>query len=232
MKHFISNGNRSGFYLLFVQTEKGVGLAEGSTCFLLERDRDGFTIGHVHDKMGERLANNAELVFQDCKIPKNRILPNVTGLKGPLGCLTQARYGIAWGSLGAAMGCFISSKDYSLSRIQFDKPIASFQLVQNKLAWMLNEITKGQLLALQLGRMKDNHTMIPEQVSLAKMNNVEIALDIARVARDLHGANGISGEYPIMRHLMIIESVYSYEGTYDMHTLILGEDITGISAFR
>ena len=173
----------------------------------------------------------SELVFQDCKIPKDRILPNVQGLKGPLSCLTQARYGIAWGSLGAAMGCFHSSVDYSKSRIMFNKPIASFQLVQNKLAWMLREITKGQLLAYHLGRAKDNGEVTPEMVSLGKMNNVDIAIQIARMARDIHGANGILNEYPIMRHMANLESVYTYEGTHDIHNLILGRWITGIQAF-
>ena len=174
----------------------------------------------------------SELVFQDCRIPKDRILPNVSGLKGPFSCLNNARYGIAWGALGAAMACFHSAREYSLSRIQFGRPIAGFQLVQNKLAWMLREITKGQLLALQLGRMKDNGTMIPEQVSLAKMNNVDIALEIARVARDIHGGNGVSDEFHVIRHVMNLESVNTYEGTYDIHGLILGRAQTGIQAFK
>ena len=225
-KMWITNGTIADLAIVWAKLD---GKIRG---FIVEKDDVGFSAPEMKGKHSLRASITSELVYQDCKIPKNRILPNVTGLKGPLGCLTQARYGIAWGSLGAAMGCFISSKDYSLSRIQFDKPIASFQLVQNKLAWMLNEITKGQLLALQLGRMKDNHTMIPEQVSLAKMNNVEIALDIARVARDLHGANGILNEYPIMRHMANLESVKTYEGTHDIHNLILGRWITGISAFE
>ena len=225
-KMWITNGTIADLAIVWAKLD---GKIRG---FVVEKGDAGFSAPEMKGKHSLRASITSELVFQDCKIPKNRILPNVTGLKGPLGCLTQARYGIAWGSLGAAMGCFISSKDYSLSRIQFDKPIASFQLVQNKLAWMLNEITKGQLLALQLGRMKDNHTMIPEQVSLAKMNNVEIALDIARVARDLHGANGILNEYPIMRHMANLESVKTYEGTHDIHNLILGRWITGISAFE
>jgi glutaryl-CoA dehydrogenase len=174
----------------------------------------------------------SELVFQDCAIPKDRILPEVQGLKGPLSCLTAARYGIAWGAIGAAMACFDSAKQYSLSRIQFDRPIAAFQLVQNKLAWMLREITKGQLLALQLGRMKDQGRMTPEQVSLAKMNNVDMALQIARMSRDIHGANGILDEYPVMRHMANLESVYTYEGTHDIHNLILGRWVTGIQAFE
>ena len=225
-KMWITNGTIADLAIVWAKLDEKI------RGFIVEKDDVGFSAPEMKGKHSLRASITSELVFQDCKIPKNRILPNVKGLKGPLGCLTQARYGIAWGSLGAAMGCFISSRDYSLSRIQFNKPIASFQLVQNKLTWMLKEITKGQLLALQLGRMKDNHTMIPEQVSLAKMNNVEIALDIARVARDIHGANGILSEYPIMRHMANLESVKTYEGTHDIHSLILGRWITGIPAFE
>jgi glutaryl-CoA dehydrogenase len=173
----------------------------------------------------------SELVFQDCKIPKDRMLPNVKGLRGPFSCLNNARFGISWGALGAAMSCFHSAKTYALSRIQFDHPIASYQLVQNKLAWMLREITKGQLLAYHLGRKKDEGTWMNEQISLAKMNNVDIALEIARVARDIHGANGILDEYPVMRHMANLESVKTYEGTHDIHNLIIGRYITGIQAF-
>ena len=165
------------------------------------------------------------------KIPKDRILPNVKGLKGPFSCLNNARYGISWGAIGSAMACFHSAKTYSLSRIQFGVPIASFQLIQNKLAWMLREITKGQLLAYHLGRKKDDGTWFNEQISLAKMNNVDIALEIARVARDIHGANGILDEYPVMRHMANLESVKTYEGTHDIHNLILGRYITGIQSF-
>jgi glutaryl-CoA dehydrogenase len=186
----------------------------------------------MHGKHSLKASVTSELVFQDVRIPKDRILPGVKGLKGPLSCLTNARFGISWGALGAAMACYFSAKEYAISRIQYGKPIASFQLVQNKLAWMLREITKGQLLALHVGRMKDDGTMIPEQVSLAKMNNVDIALQIARTARDIHGANGILDEYPIMRHMANLESVYTYEGTHDIHNLILGRWITGIAAFE
>ena len=200
--------------------------------FIVEKGDSGFTAPEMKGKHSLRASITSELVFQDCKIPKDRILPDVQGLKGPLSCLTQARYGIAWGSLGAAMGCFHSSIDYSKSRIMFNKPIASFQLVQNKLAWMLREITKGQLLAYHLGRSKDNGNATPEMVSLGKMNNVDIAIQIARMARDIHGANGILNEYPIMRHMANLESVYTYEGTHDIHNLILGRWITGIQAFE
>ena len=159
------------------------------------------------------------------------MLPDVKGLKGPFSCLNNARYGISWGAIGSAQACFHSAKEYALSRIQFDHPIASYQLIQNKLAWMLREITKGQLLALHLGRKKDDESWIPEHISLAKMNNVDMALEIARMARDIHGANGILDEYPIMRHMANLESVKTYEGTHDIHNLILGRWITGIQAF-
>jgi glutaryl-CoA dehydrogenase len=200
--------------------------------FIVEKSDSGFSAPEMKGKHSLRASITSELVFQDCKIPKDRILSKVQGLKGPLSCLTQARYGITWGSIGAAMGCFHSSVDYSKSRIMFKKPIASFQLVQNKLAWMLREITKGQLLAYHLGRAKDNGEATPEMVSLGKMNNVDAAIQIARMARDIHGANGILNEYPIMRHMANLESVYTYEGTHDIHNLILGRWITGIQAFE
>ncbi|MEQ1501555.1 MAG: acyl-CoA dehydrogenase family protein [Myxococcota bacterium] len=199
--------------------------------FLVERGMDGFTAPEMTGKHSLRASVTSELVFQDVRIPKENLLAGVKGLKGPLSCLNNARYGIAWGALGAAMGCFHSATEYSKSRIQFDRPIASFQLVQNKLAYMLREITKGQLLAWRLGRMKDAGTLTHEMVSLAKMNNVDIALDICRVARDIHGANGILGEYPVMRHMANLESVRTYEGTHDIHNLVLGRWITGIQAF-
>jgi len=156
----------------------------------------------------------------------------VKGLKGPLGCLNQARFGIAWGVLGAADGCYQTALEYAKTRIQFDRPIASYQLQQEKLAWMVTELTKGQLLAVQLGRLKDQGKVTPSQISMAKMNNVNVAREIASRARTILGANGILGEYPVMRHMANLESVYTYEGTHDMHTLIIGEQVTGISAFR
>jgi glutaryl-CoA dehydrogenase len=165
-------------------------------------------------------------------VPEENILPNVKGLKGPLGCLNQARYGIGWGALGAAIELYNISVDYCKERVMFDKPIASFQLIQDKLVWMLTEITKGQLIALQVGRNKDNSTLRHQQVSMIKKNNVWCARECAKLAREIHGANGITDDYPIMRHLMNIESVYTYEGTNEMHTLVLGNDITGIDAFR
>ena len=199
--------------------------------FIVERGDNGFTTPEMKGKHSLKASVTSELVFQDTRIPKDRILPHVRGLKGPFSCLNNARFGISWGAVGSAMACFDSARQYALSRIQFDRPIASFQLVQNKLAYMLREITKGQLLSLQLGRMKDDGTMFPEQVSLAKMNNVDMALEVARMARDIHGANGILDEYPVMRHMANLESVYTYEGTHDIHNLILGRWITGIQAF-
>jgi glutaryl-CoA dehydrogenase len=200
--------------------------------FIVEKGDPGFSAPEMTGKHSLKASVTSELVFQDCRIPKDRVLPGVRGLKGPFSCLNNARYGISWGAVGAAMSCFHSAREYALSRIQFGRPIASFQLVQDKLAWMLREITKAQLLCLQLGRMKDAGTMIPEQVSLAKMNNVDMALQVARMARDIHGANGILDEYPVMRHMANLESVRTYEGTHDIHNLILGRWITGIQAFE
>ena len=225
-KMWITNGTIADLAIVWAKLD---GKIRG---FIVEKGDSGFTAPEMKGKHSLRASITSELVFQDCKIPKDRILPNVQGLKGPLSCLTQARYGIAWGSLGAAMGCFHSSVDYSKSRIMFEKPIASFQLVQNKLAWMLREISKGQLLAYHLGRAKDKGEATPEMVSLGKMNNVDAAIQIARMARDIHGANGILNEYPIMRHMANLESVYTYEGTHDIHNLILGRWITGIQAFE
>ncbi|MBX2798474.1 MAG: acyl-CoA dehydrogenase family protein [Myxococcales bacterium] len=224
-KMWITNGTVADVAVVWAKLE---GEVHG---FLVERGMDGFSAPEMTGKHSLRASVTSELVFQDVKLPKDNLLPGVKGLKGPLSCLNNARYGIAWGALGAGMGCFHSATEYAKSRIQFDRPIASFQLVQNKLAWMLREITKGQLLAWRLGRMKDAGTLHHEQVSLAKMNNVDIALEIARVARDVHGANGILGEYPVMRHMANLESVKTYEGTHDIHNLVLGRWITGIAAF-
>ena len=199
--------------------------------FLVEKGMPGFTAPEMKGKHSLRASVTSELVFDDVKLPKENIFPDIRGLKGPLGCLNNARYGISWGALGLAMGCYDSSVRYSVERIQFDRPIASFQMVQNKLAWMLREITKGQLLCWRLGRLKDAGKLQHQQVSLAKMNNCDIARDIARSAREIHGANGILNEYPIMRHMANIESVYTYEGTHDIHNLVLGRWITGVSAF-
>ncbi len=199
--------------------------------FLVEKGTKGFTAPEMKGKHSLRASVTSELVFQDCLIPDTNILPGSSGLKSPLMCLSQARYGIAWGAIGAAMACYDTALGYAKSRIQFDKPIASFQLIQEKLVHMLTEITKGQLLCLQLGRLKDQGKSNFTQISLAKRNNVYQALEIARMAREILGANGILNEYPVMRHSANLESVKTYEGTHEMHTLIVGEDITGIPAF-
>ncbi len=199
--------------------------------FLVEKGTPGFTAPEMHGKHSLKASVTSELVFQDCRIPSDAILPGIAGLRGPLSCLTQARFGIAWGVMGAAEACYTTALDYAITRKQFDKPIASFQLVQNKLVAMLTEITKGKLLVLHLGRMKDNGSMTFAHVSMAKRNNVHAALEIARTAREILGANGILDEYPVMRHMNNLESVITYEGTHDIHTLILGHDITGLPAY-
>ncbi|RUA02145.1 MAG: acyl-CoA dehydrogenase [Candidatus Poseidoniales archaeon] len=224
-KMWITNGTIADVSIVWAKLD---GVIRG---FIVEKDDPGFSAPEMTGKHSLRASVTSELVLQDCRIPKDRILPHVEGLKGPFSCLNNARYGICWGAVGAAQSCFHSAKEYALSRIQFGNPIAAFQLVQNKLAWMLREITKGQLLALNLGRKKDAGTWTPEQISLAKMNNVDMALEIARMARDIHGANGILDEYPIMRHMANLESVKTYEGTHDIHNLILGRHITGIQSF-
>jgi glutaryl-CoA dehydrogenase len=199
--------------------------------FLVEKGTKGFSAPEIKHKMSLRASITSQLIFDDCEIPAGNLLPGSGGLKSPLGCLNQARYGIAWGVLGAAMACYHSALEYSKKREQFGRPIGGFQLVQEKLVTMLTEITKGQLLALQLGRLKDAGKMHHTQVSLAKRNNVAMALEAARLARDILGANGISLEFPVIRHMCNLESVKTYEGTHDIHTLILGESITGLSAF-
>ena len=200
--------------------------------FLVEKGTAGFTAPEMTGKHSLRASVTSELIFQDCAIPRENILPKTDGLKSPLMCLNQARYGIAWGAIGSAMACYDAALSYAKSRVQFGKPIASFQMTQAKLVEMLNEITKAQLLALQMGRLKDKGTLRFQQVSLAKRNNVHHALEIARAARGILGANGILDEYPVMRHMANLESVKTYEGTHEMHTLIVGEDITGIPAYE
>lgn len=199
--------------------------------FLVEKGTPGFTAPEMVNKHSLRASITSELIFQDCRIPADNILPNSRGLKSPLSCLSQARYGIAWGAIGSAMACYDEALDYAKTRIQFEKPIASFQLVQQKLVYMLTEITKMQFLVLQLGRLKDHQKNKFTQVSMAKRNNVYHALEIARLARDMLGANGITAEYQSMRHMCNLETVKTYEGTHDIHTLIVGADITGIPAF-
>lgn len=224
-KMWITNGSLADVAVVWAKLD---GVIRG---FIIEKGDAGFSAPEMKGKHSLRASVTSELVFEDCRIPKDRILPHVKGLRGPFSCLNKARFGISWGALGAAMACFHSSVEYAKSRVQFDKPIAGRQLVQNKLSWMLREITKGQLLALHLGQALDNGTAINEQISLAKMNNVDIALQIARMSRDIHGANGILDEYPIMRHAANLESVFTYEGTHDIHNLILGRYITGMQAF-
>jgi glutaryl-CoA dehydrogenase len=200
--------------------------------FLVEREFKGFTTPEMKGKLSLRASITGEIILQDVFVPDKNLLPKTQGLKNPLMCLNQARYGIAWGVLGAAMECYATALEYSLSRIQFDKPIASYQMTQEKLVWMLNEITKGQLMCYHLGRMKDKGTLKHTHVSMAKRNNCEMALTVCRMAREILGANGILDEYPVMRHANNLESVKTYEGTHEMHTLIVGEDITGIPAYR
>jgi glutaryl-CoA dehydrogenase len=199
--------------------------------FLVEKGTKGFSAPEMRGKHSLRASVTSELVLQDCFVPEENILPESGGLKSPLMCLSQARYGIAWGAVGSAMACYDAALQYAKSRIQFDKPIASFQMTQEKLVHMVTEITKAQLLCLQLGRLKDQGLAQFTQISLAKRNNVYHALEIARMSREILGANGILNEYPVMRHASNLESVKTYEGTHEMHTLIVGEDITGISAF-
>ncbi len=200
--------------------------------FLVEKGTPGFSAPEIKHKMSLRASVTSQLLFEDCEIPAANELPGTRGLKSPLMCLNQARYGIAWGVLGAAMACYHQAVEYAKTRVQFGRPIGGFQLVQEKLVYMLTEITKGQLLALQLGRLKDAAKLHHTQTSLAKRNNVAIALETARLSRDILGANGISLEFPVIRHMCNLESVKTYEGTHDIHMLILGEAITGLSAFK
>lgn len=226
-KMWISNAPFADIAVVWAKNEAGKihGL-------IVERGMPGFTTPETHGKWSLRASATGELVFDNVKVPKENLLPNISGLKGPMGCLDSARYGIAWGALGAAMDCYDSAKNYAMERIQFDKPIGAFQLTQKKLAEMLTEITKAQLLTWRLGVLKNEDRASTAQISMAKRNNVEIALHIAREARQIHGGMGITGEYPIMRHMMNLESVVTYEGTHDIHLLITGMDITGLSAFR
>ena len=199
---------------------------------IVEREMDGFSTPETHNKWSLRASATGELIFQDVKVPKENLLPNKSGLGAPLGCLDSARYGIAWGAIGAAMDCYDTALRYSKERIQFGKPIGAFQLQQKKLAEMITEITKAQLLALRLGQLKNEERATSAQISMAKRNNVDMAIKIAREARQMLGGMGITGVYPIMRHLMNLESVLTYEGTHDIHLLITGLDVTGISAFK
>lgn len=225
-KMWISNAPFADIAVVWAKDEEGIirGL-------IVERGMKGFTTPETHGKWSLRASATGELVFDNVEVPKENLLPNVKGLKGPLGCLNSARYGIAWGALGAAMDCYDSALRYSKERKQFGRPIGGFQLQQKKLAEMLTEITKGQLLVWRLGKLKNENRATPAQISMAKRNNVYTALWCAREARQIHGGMGITGEYPIMRHMMNLESVITYEGTHDIHLLITGMDITGENAF-
>ncbi|MFC0517871.1 acyl-CoA dehydrogenase family protein [Mucilaginibacter angelicae] len=226
-KMWISNSPFADIAVVWAKDEEGKirGL-------IVERGMEGFTTPTTHNKWSLRASATGELVFDNVKIPKENLLPNVAGIKGPLGCLNQARYGIAWGALGAAMDCYDTALRYTKEREQFGRPIAGFQLQQKKLAEMITEITKGQLLVWRLGTLKDENRATPAQISMAKRNSVETAITIAREARQMLGGMGITGEYPIMRHMMNLESVITYEGTHDIHLLITGMDITGLDAFK
>ncbi|HNQ61478.1 MAG TPA: acyl-CoA dehydrogenase family protein [Bacteroidia bacterium] len=226
-KMWISNAPFAHVAVVWAKDEQGIirGL-------ILERGMEGFTTPETHGKWSLRASATGELVFDNVKVPKENLLPNVKGLKGPLGCLNSARYGISWGAIGAALDCYDSALRYAKERIQFGKPIAGFQLTQKKLAEMITEITKAQLLTWRLGVLKNENRATPAQISMAKRNNVNMALQIAREARQIHGGMGITGEYPIMRHMMNLESVITYEGTHDIHLLITGMDVTGINAFE
>jgi glutaryl-CoA dehydrogenase len=230
-KMWITNGSTAHVAVIWAKTGDPSD-ASSIRGFLVPTDAKGFTAKDQKGKLSLRASDTSELVLEGVKVPKDAVLPKSGGIKSPLMCLTQARYGIAWGAIGAAMGCYCEALSYGKQRVMFDKPIAGFQLQQLRLAEMLTEITKAQLLCLQLGRLKDAGTMRPQQVSLAKRNNVDMACECAREARRLLGANGILAEYSAMRHLANLESVYTYEGTHDMHTLILGEDVTGLAAFE
>ena len=229
-KRWITNGNLAHVALVWAKVGGPDGEVRG---FLVPTDTKGFEARLIHKKMSLRASVTSELILEDVRIPKDAMLPNVRGMKGPLSCLTSARFGIAWGVIGAAMACFDCAVDYAKHRVQFaGKPIAAHQLVQAKLAEMLSQITGMQLMALEVAKLKTEHAMRPSHVSMIKRNNVRAALDIARVARDILGGNGITLEYPIMRHLCNLETVVTYEGTHDVHTLILGQEVTGISAFE
>ncbi len=226
-KMWISNSPECQVAVVWAKNEEG--RIKG---LIVERGMEGFTTPEIHNKWSLRASCTGELVFDNVKIPKENILPNVDGLRGPLGCLDSARYGISWGAIGAAIDCYESALKYSKERIQFDKPIGGFQLTQKKLAEMLTEITKAQLMVWRLGVLMNEGKATTQQISMAKRNSVDMALHIAREARQIHGGMGITGEYPIMRHMMNLESVITYEGTHDIHLLITGADITGIQAFK
>ena len=225
-KMWITNGSIADIAVVWASTPDGI------RGFLVPRGARGFTSRNIHKKMSLRASVTSELHFDEVRLPKDAVLPGVTGLKGPLSCLSEARFGIVWGVTGAARACFEAAADYARTREQFGQKIGGFQLTQRKLAWMLADLARAQLLALHLGRLKEAGTITPEQVSLGKMANVRAAIEIARTARTVLGANGVTLEYPVIRHANNLESVLTYEGTEEIHTLALGEAITGISAYR
>jgi len=225
-KMWITNGSVADIAVVWARTPDGI------RGFLVPKATRGFTARNIHKKLSLRASITSELHFDDVKLPAEAMLPGVSGLKGPLSCLSEARYGIAWGVTGAARSCLESAADYARTREQFGQPIGGFQLTQGKLAWMLADLQRAQLLALHVGRLKEAGEVTPEQISMAKMGNVRAALDIARQARTILGANGITLEYPVIRHAANLESVLTYEGTEEIHTLALGQAITGISAYR
>ena len=226
-KMWITNGTAADVSVVWARTDEGI------RGFLVEKGAKGFSAPEMHGKWSLRASVTSELVLEDVEVDEDEaMLPEAIGLKAALSCLTQARFGIAWGVLGAADACYQCALDYAKTRIQFDRPIASFQLQQEKLAWMVTELTKGQLLVFQLAGLKERGVLTPAQVAMAKMNNVNAALEICRKARTILGANGILDEYPVMRHMANLESVYTYEGSHDMQTLIVGQEVTGIPAYR
>jgi glutaryl-CoA dehydrogenase len=226
-KTWITNGSLADVAIVWARTEAGI------RGFLVEKGTPGFTTSDIHGKLSMRVSVTSSLALSDCRVPASAMLPGAQGLKGPLSCLSQARHGIGWGVLGAAMDCYETARQYSIDRKQFDgRPIASHQLVQEKLAWMVTEITKAQLLAIQAGRVKDQGKIDPAHISMLKRNNVAMALECARLSRDLLGANGIMDEYPIMRHMCNLETVKTYEGTDHIHTLVIGERVTGVAAYK
>ena len=226
-KTWITSGTSADIAIVWARADDGI------RGFLVERGTPGYSAADIHDKLSMRASVTSSLSLSDCRVPEANMLPGVKGLKGPLSCLSQARYGIGWGVIGAAMDCYETARRYSIVRKQFDdRPIASHQLVQEKLARMITEITKAQLLAVHAGRLKDQGRLEPAHISMLKRNNVAMALDVARTSRDLLGANGITAEYPIMRHLCNLETVITYEGTDHIHALVIGERVTGIPAYR
>ena len=228
-KMWITNGSAADVAVVWAKTGEDGDSVRG---FLVEKTTPGFTATDIHGKFSLRASVTSGLTFDGCRVPSSAMLPEARGLVGPLQCLNQARYGIAWGAVGAAMACYDAARSYAIDRVQFGKPIAGFQLVQEKLVLMLSEITKAQLLVWRLGRLKDDNKLHHTHVSMAKQNNVRWALEIARMAREILGANGIADDYPIIRHMLNLESVYTYEGTNDIHKLIIGREITGLDAFR